>query len=97
MLFRSALEGQKNGQLVIEGDEKEGRVRLHFKDNGPGIPPEALGKVFDPFYTTKPPGKGTGLGLSICYGIVKQHHGDLLVDSHVGSGTTFTVELPVYA
>jgi two-component system NtrC family sensor kinase len=64
-------------------------------DNGPGIARAALPKLFEPFYTTKPPGRGTGLGLSICYGIVADHGGQMQVDSTVGVGSTFRTILPV--
>lgn len=70
-------------------------VEIDFADNGPGIPPEHIGKIFEPFFTTKPVGQGTGLGLPISYGIVKRHGGDILVESEVGKGTTFTIRLPV--
>ncbi len=93
---RQAMEGGKAGRVLIEGEQADGVVRIHFKDDGPGIPSDIVGKIFEPFFTTKPVGKGTGLGLSICYGIVQQHHGDLRVVSTLGSGATFTVELPVY-
>ncbi len=93
---RQAMGSQKKGRLLIEGEEKQGHVLLHFKDDGPGIAPEVRGKIFDPFFTTKPVGQGTGLGLSICYGIAKQHHGDLSVQSELGSGATFTLELPLF-
>jgi hypothetical protein len=56
-------------------------------DTGHGIPAADLAKIFEPFYTTKPPGRGTGLGLSICYGIVEQHLGRIEVDSRAGPGT----------
>jgi two-component system, NtrC family, sensor kinase len=64
-------------------------------DNGPGIARAALPKLFEPFYTTTPPGRGTGLGLSICYGIVADHGGRMEVDSTVGVGSTFRTILPV--
>jgi two-component system, NtrC family, sensor kinase len=70
-------------------------VEILVADTGPGIPPEALGKLFTPFFTTKPAGKGTGLGLAIVYGIVKMHRGQIRVESHPGHGATMTVELPV--
>ena len=66
-------------------------------DDGPGIPDGLVSKIFDPFFTTKEVGAGTGLGLSVCYGIVKEHGGELLVESEEGKGTTFTVELPLRA
>ena len=67
---------------------------LAVSDDGCGISPEILDRIFIPFFTTKEVGKGTGLGLSISYEIVKKHHGEILVDSIPGQGTTFTVKLP---
>lgn len=70
-----------------------GRVRIQVEDTGPGIPADTISQVFDPFVTTK--SDGTGLGLSISYGIIREHGGTLTVESPVGRGATFTVELPV--
>ncbi len=70
-------------------------VQLIVADDGPGIAVEHLAKVFDPFFTTKSVGEGTGLGLSICYGIVKEHGGDIWVESTLGKGAAFTVEIPI--
>lgn len=64
-------------------------------DQGTGIARSEFGKIFEPFYTTKPPGQGTGLGLSICYGIVQEHGGRIELDSVVGQGSTFRIILPV--
>ena len=73
------------------GDAVEVRVR----DNGTGIPPEIRDQLFQPFFTTKPPGEGTGLGLSISYNIVTQQHGGSIeVDSEPGEFTEFTIRLP---
>lgn len=69
-------------------------VMVEFADTGTGIPLEALEKIFEPFYTTKPPGRGTGLGLTICYGIVEENGGRITVDSEPGQGTTFRIYLP---
>jgi CheY-like chemotaxis protein len=72
--------------------EKGRYVRVSFADQGPGIPAQNLGRVFDPYFSTKP--KGTGLGLSICYSIVKKHGGYIDVESTEGAGSTFHVYLP---
>jgi signal transduction histidine kinase len=71
------------------------RLEVMISDTGCGISEENLGKLFTPFFTTKPVGKGTGLGLSIVYGIIKTHRGQITVNSQSGQGTTFTVILPV--
>jgi signal transduction histidine kinase len=70
-------------------------IAIAVGDTGPGIPPELQAKIFEPFFTTKPAGQGTGLGLAICRDIVKAHGGAIGVDSVAGSGTTFTVWLPM--
>src|SRR5690606_22018662 len=82
--------GQK-GSLEISAISSAGDIVLTFKDEGPGIPEAYLKKIFDPFYTTKPPGKGTGLGLTIAAEIVKKYGGALGVESVPGVGTTFRV------
>ncbi len=71
-------------------------IRIEVEDTGPGIPPDALGQIFDPFYSTKAPGEGTGLGLAICLRIVETYGGRILVKSEVGKGTTFTILLPIW-
>ena len=70
-------------------------VEISISDTGPGIPREHLDRIFDPFFTTKPIGKGTGLGLSIAYGIIRNHNGEIMVNSLLGRGTTFVIKLPV--
>jgi two-component system NtrC family sensor kinase len=93
---RQALEGgEKPGRLHISSESSAGRVRVIFQDNGPGIPPENLKKIFNPFFTTKEVGKGTGLGLSICYGIVTEHGGTITPSSKPGEGARFVIEFPV--
>ncbi|UCD63479.1 MAG: hypothetical protein JSW34_12135 [Candidatus Zixiibacteriota bacterium] len=91
---RQAIEGK--GEIRIStGGVGEGQVFVAIEDTGPGIPPANLDKIFDPGFTTKGAGIGTGLGLSICYQIIKDHRGDIRVESELGRGTKFTVILPV--
>jgi len=71
------------------------RAIVEIEDDGCGIKPEHKGRVFEPFFTTKEPGEGTGLGLSVSYGIVKEHGGEILVNSTPGEGTVFVIELPI--
>ncbi len=71
-------------------------VRISIRDSGAGITPEVIPHIFDPFFTTKPVGQGTGLGLAQVYGIIKQHDGYIDVTSLPGTGTTFTIYLPVF-
>lgn len=83
-------------EAVALGLVSRGRyARITVSDSGVGISPDRLTSIFDPFYTTKEPGKGTGLGLSIVYGIIKSHDGSIQAASTPGSGTTFTMHLPV--
>ncbi|MFA5157139.1 MAG: ATP-binding protein [Candidatus Omnitrophota bacterium] len=86
-----------HGVITIRAslDPSEKRVLISVADTGIGISPEHLKKLFDPFFTTKPTGEGTGLGLSIIYNIVKQHSGDISVESTLGEGAVFTVSLPI--
>jgi two-component system NtrC family sensor kinase len=74
---------------------KRNRVLVEIADTGCGISPEHLPKIFDPFFSTKT--KGTGLGLAVSYGIVKNHEGDIRVDSTLGQGTRFSLEFPILA
>lgn len=79
------------GTIAILTTEDEQNVYIKIADTGSGIPPDILSKVFDPFFSTK---KSVGLGLSVSYNIIKQHGGDIKVESRVGYGTTFIVHLP---
>jgi len=85
------------GELSIETrlDDSKDFVEINVKDTGKGIAPEFLPHIFDPFFSTKGVG-GTGLGLSVSYGIIKSHKGNIKVESTVGIGTTFTIEMPIY-
>jgi nitrogen-specific signal transduction histidine kinase len=89
-----ALETSEIKNITINLLTKEENLVIDIIDTGCGIPPENLGKVFTPFFTTKKIGKGTGLGMAISYGIIKMHKGNIKVKSTVGKGTIFTVILP---
>jgi len=91
---QQAMEGSA-GSVTVSTEASEGTVQVVVQDDGPGIPEEIRGKIFEPFYTTKAVGKGTGLGLSVSYGIVKEHQGDIHMDSRLDEGTSFTLTFPV--
>lgn len=91
-----AWRGTFGGELrVATAAKPDGFVEIIVSDNGCGISPENLAKVFSPFFTTKPVGEGTGLGLSVCYGIIDSMGGTMAVQSEQGSGTVFTIRLPM--
>jgi two-component system NtrC family sensor kinase len=86
----------EGGTLSVSthGDDKQ--IRVEVSDTGTGIKPQNLDKIFDTFFTTKVDSeRGVGLGLSVCYGFIKDHGGDIQVQSKVGEGTTFIIILPV--
>jgi two-component system NtrC family sensor kinase len=83
------------GEIVVATRWVSDEIHVSVTDNGKGIPPERLTRIFEPFYTTKKAGRGTGLGLSVTHRIVKQHGGSIRVESQVGAGSTFTVVLPL--
>ncbi len=98
----NALHAMENGgNLIITSrhspglGEFSGAIEIAFTDTGCGIPPEIQKNIFEPFFTTKAIGKGTGLGLSVSYGIIKEHGGEIKVESVPGCGTTFTIILPL--
>jgi signal transduction histidine kinase len=90
-----SIDKPRGNIIVATRGEGPDHVAIEIADNGKGIPPESMARIFDPFYTTKAPGQGTGLGLSIAYKIVSQHGGRIDVRSEVGVGSTFTVVLPI--
>ena len=92
---QECMAAHGGGQIAIRATSSRDRIRVSISDDGPGISPEDLNKIFEPFFTTKDVGKGTGLGLSICYGIIRQHGGELWAESVLGHGATFHIELPV--
>jgi signal transduction histidine kinase len=83
------------GSVTVTTEFFDGKIGIRFSDTGPGINPDNLGHIFEPFYTTKPSIKGSGLGLSVSYGIIKGHGGDIEVHSTRDRGATFSVLLPV--
>ncbi|NIQ00399.1 MAG: response regulator receiver protein, partial [Nitrospinaceae bacterium] len=85
----------RGGRVTISTSIWNGKVQIEIRDTGVGIPTEQMKNIFDPFFTTKPAVKGTGLGLSVTYGIIKKHGGEIIVDSLPGSGTAFTLFLPI--
>jgi PAS domain S-box-containing protein len=89
------FQAHKKGTLTITTESKGDVITASFTDDGPGIPPENLGQIFNPFFTTKEVGQGIGLGLSICHSIVTEHGGNIYVESKPGKGATFIVELPI--
>jgi PAS domain S-box-containing protein len=89
------FEAHEKGTLTIATEKAGEVVRASFTDDGPGIPPENLGQIFNPFFTTKEVGQGIGLGLSICHGIVTERGGKIYVESELDKGSTFVVELPI--
>jgi len=92
---RQAIQAFRPDGIITVRTRREGAmIRIEFIDNGPGIRPENLSRIFDPFFTTKAVGKGTGLGLSLCYGMIREHGGNIRAESVVGHGATFVIDFP---
>lgn len=93
-LISNAVQAMEEtgGTVTVSTRAADGYVQLVFTDDGPGMRPEMLGRLFDPFYSTRD--QGTGLGLTIVHRIVDEHDGHIEVESEPGRGTTFTVSLP---
>ena len=95
-IFKNAKEAMpKGGTLTVRTAREGNKVLIHIQDTGIGIPEEIRDKIFEAFFTTKQKVKGVGLGLSVCYGIIKDHGGEIKVESEEGKGTTFTISLPI--
>jgi len=90
---RDAMEA--GGALTVRSWSEDGFARVDIADSGQGIAPEHLARIYDPFFTTKAARKGTGLGLAVTYGIVREHGGNIEVESRLGGGSRFHVELPL--
>jgi two-component system NtrC family sensor kinase len=98
LMLNAADAMEARGTLTVTTDRnprRDDEIRIAFSDTGHGISKAEMQKIFEPFYTTKAQGRGTGLGLSICYGIAADHGGRIEVESTLGSGSTFTVILPI--
>lgn len=94
-LFLNARDAMPNGgRLEVATSSNSDMVIVDVKDTGVGIPAENIGRIYDPFFTTKEPGKGTGLGLAVSYGIVQEHSGRIFVESEPGRGTHFRLKFP---
>jgi signal transduction histidine kinase/ligand-binding sensor domain-containing protein len=99
--FHAVMEKKKQvGQgyeptVTVITKKMEDKIEVRVKDNANGIPQKVLDKIFQPFFTTKPPGQGTGLGLSLSYDIVNAHNGELKVETKEGEGTVFIISLPI--
>ena len=94
---QAMLSASGRGILVVRTwhDNEREAVVLEINDDGPGVPEELQQKIFDPFFTTKEVGKGTGLGLTVAYAIIQEHGGRIRMESSLGRGASFFVELPV--
>jgi signal transduction histidine kinase len=96
LLVNAAQAIETKGEIRIKTWADQDFIYTRISDTGCGIPPDKIKRIFEPFYTSKEVGKGTGLGLSIVYDIVvKNHQGDIQVESVEGKGTAFTVKIPV--
>ena len=95
MNARQAMNGKGLIEISTRLLKEERQVEIVFRDNGSGIAPEIMGRIFDPFFSTKKTGEGTGLGLSVSYGIIQDHGGDIRVDSVPFEWTSFSLTLPL--
>jgi len=95
-LFLNARDAMpKGGWLSVTSTVHEKEAIVDVADTGVGIPSEHIGRIYDPFFTTKSDGRGIGLGLSVTYGIVQEHGGSLICESDVNKGTRFRLVLPL--
>jgi PAS domain S-box-containing protein len=95
LLINAAQAIETKGEILVKTTSNNDHITITIADTGIGIAADKVGRVFEPFYTTKEVGRGTGLGLSIAYDIVKKHKGEIWAESEVGKGTTFTISIPI--
>ncbi len=95
LIVNAAQSIERQGRIRVRTSHDGEAIWVEIVDNGRGISPANVSRIFDPFYTTKPVGQGTGLGLSLSYGIVQKHHGRIEVDSEPGRGSRFRIWLPI--
>lgn len=96
ILVNAAQAIDRDGEITITTQGRNSHVEIRISDTGKGIPEGLLPRIFEPFFTTKEVGKGTGLGLNVAYNIIKKHKGSIEVESSLGKGTTFVVQIPVH-
>ena len=94
LIINAIYFSPKNGVVTIEAFQDTEHIILKILDEGPGLSEEALEKVFQPFFTTKPTGEGSGLGLSVVHGIVASHKGSIVAQNNTDKGAIFSVRLP---
>lgn len=94
LIMNAIYFSEKNSLVTIQGFQSEKAIVLKVSDEGPGLTNEAMDKIFQPFFTTKPTGEGSGLGLSVVHGIVASHNGSIIAENNKDKGATFTVSLP---
>ncbi len=95
-MFKNAKEAMlKGGTLNVRTGKEDNKILIQIQDTGVGIPEDLRNKIFEAFFTTKQKVKGVGLGLSVCYGIIKDHGGEIKVESEEEKGTTFIISLPI--
>lgn len=95
VLINAAHAIEQFGRITLRSGHEDDWVWLEVEDNGAGIAPHVLNRIYEPFFTTKPIGKGTGLGLALSYNIVQKHHGRIEISSKVAQGTLFRIWLPI--
>jgi two-component system NtrC family sensor kinase len=95
LIMNAKTAMQRGGTLTIATSSLDGKVRFSVSDTGTGIPEDIRDRIFEAFFTTKSDVKGVGLGLSVCFGIIRQHNGEIAVESEIDVGTTFVITLPL--